>query len=172
MSRYCDCNREGHSSGIFKGLILGGLVGAGIALLFAPQSGEETRKVLKKKGKYLQKEAENFLEDTFENWEENKEEIAKKVKDLSKRVEKNVDRVSSFLQEEHPWSETVEDTKEALGESRKALDDIWSRRFSKEVETEPQKVRSVDSDEVELARKVLSRASGRSFYRKTPRRVE
>jgi gas vesicle protein len=34
---------------ILGGLLLGGLVGAGTALLFAPQSGEETRAVIQNK---------------------------------------------------------------------------------------------------------------------------
>lgn len=35
--------------GFFAGLLLGGLLGAGISLLYAPQSGEKTRKQLKEK---------------------------------------------------------------------------------------------------------------------------
>ncbi|HEX7566400.1 MAG TPA: YtxH domain-containing protein [Bradyrhizobium sp.] len=45
---------------------VGALIGAGIALLYAPQSGKETRKLLVKKAKQLKGKAE----DTFENAQE------------------------------------------------------------------------------------------------------
>lgn len=39
---------EGYSSGsVLMSFLLGGMVGAGLALLLAPQSGEETRKKIK-----------------------------------------------------------------------------------------------------------------------------
>lgn len=46
----------------FAGLIIGGLIGAGIALLFAPQSGEETRAFLKEKALELKEKAEHLPE--------------------------------------------------------------------------------------------------------------
>ena len=39
------------------GLAIGALVGAGVALLFAPQSGEETRRQVSRKAKHLAREA-------------------------------------------------------------------------------------------------------------------
>ncbi|HOV52507.1 MAG TPA: nitrogenase component 1, partial [Methanothrix sp.] len=45
----------------FAGLIIGGLIGAGIALLFAPQSGEETRAFLKEKALELKEKAEQII---------------------------------------------------------------------------------------------------------------
>ncbi len=45
MSHHDD---EGYSSGsVFLAFVLGGLVGAGVALLLAPQSGVETRRKIK-----------------------------------------------------------------------------------------------------------------------------
>ena len=45
---------------------VGALIGAGIALLYAPQSGKETRKLLAKKAKQLRGKAE----DTYESAQE------------------------------------------------------------------------------------------------------
>jgi gas vesicle protein len=45
---------------------VGALIGAGVALLYAPQSGKETRKLLVKKGKLLR----NKAHDTVENAQE------------------------------------------------------------------------------------------------------
>ncbi len=36
-------------TGFFAGLIVGALIGAAVGLLYAPQSGEETRRVVKAK---------------------------------------------------------------------------------------------------------------------------
>lgn len=46
----------------FIGFIAGGLIGAGIGLLFAPQSGEETREMLKDKFLELREKAEKIPE--------------------------------------------------------------------------------------------------------------
>lgn len=45
------------------GVLLGALVGAGVALLFAPQSGEETRRLIRKKTKRLAAQAEDKIDD-------------------------------------------------------------------------------------------------------------
>jgi gas vesicle protein len=44
------------------GFIVGGLIGAGLALLFAPQTGEETREMLKDKFLELKEKAEKIPE--------------------------------------------------------------------------------------------------------------
>ncbi|MFC2052676.1 YtxH domain-containing protein [Chloroflexota bacterium] len=42
-------NDNGNFGSFFAGLVLGGLIGAAVALLYAPQSGEETRILIKDK---------------------------------------------------------------------------------------------------------------------------
>jgi gas vesicle protein len=41
---------------------VGALIGAGVALLYAPQSGKETRKLLAKKAKQLRDKAQDTVE--------------------------------------------------------------------------------------------------------------
>jgi gas vesicle protein len=41
-------NRDS-SSGFFAGLLIGAVIGAAIGLLYAPQSGDETRRLVKEK---------------------------------------------------------------------------------------------------------------------------
>ncbi len=41
-------NRDS-SSGFFAGLLMGAVIGAAIGLLYAPQSGDETRRLVKEK---------------------------------------------------------------------------------------------------------------------------
>ena len=45
---------------------VGALIGAGVALLYAPQSGKETRKLLVKKGKLLRDKAQDTVENAQE----------------------------------------------------------------------------------------------------------
>jgi gas vesicle protein len=50
----------------FSIFIIGALIGAGVALLYAPQSGKETRKLLAKKGKLLRDKAQDTVENAQE----------------------------------------------------------------------------------------------------------
>ncbi len=45
------------------GLIIGALIGAGVALLIAPQSGEETRRFLRRRARRLAAGAQDRYED-------------------------------------------------------------------------------------------------------------
>jgi hypothetical protein len=58
---------EDHGTRTFlAGLIIGALVGAGVALLFAPQSGEETRRTVSRRAKHLAREARDRYDDVRE----------------------------------------------------------------------------------------------------------
>jgi hypothetical protein len=48
------------------GVAIGALMGAGLALLFAPQSGEETRRFVSRKAKHLAREAKDRYDDVKE----------------------------------------------------------------------------------------------------------
>ena len=48
------------------GLMIGALVGAGVALLFAPHSGEETRRLIRRKAKRIASEARDRFDDVKE----------------------------------------------------------------------------------------------------------
>jgi gas vesicle protein len=59
-------DREGGNGGIrtfAAGLLIGALVGAGIALLVAPSSGEETRRVIARRARRLAVDARERYED-------------------------------------------------------------------------------------------------------------
>jgi gas vesicle protein len=57
--------------------LLGALVGAGVALLLAPQSGEETRKQLGEKARQLGDEAGNRLQGVKEELKSHKGDLSK-----------------------------------------------------------------------------------------------
>lgn len=57
-------SRNSGGAEFFAGLVIGGLVGATLAILMAPQSGEETRAQLREKSYELKSTAEESLADT------------------------------------------------------------------------------------------------------------
>jgi gas vesicle protein len=72
-----------HESGCVGGYLaafaIGALVGTGVALLYAPRSGKETRELLAKKGSELKGKASHALEDVAEFVQEKKAELAAAV---------------------------------------------------------------------------------------------
>jgi gas vesicle protein len=71
---------EKHSGGVGN-LLLGVLIGAGVALLFAPRSGEETRTEITRRARRVRRKAQHVAEgvthqvvDTFENARDRVEE--------------------------------------------------------------------------------------------------
>lgn len=161
--------------GFIKGVVIGGLIGAGAALLLTPQTGEETRRQIKEKSKKLKKEADKMVDAAMETWEENKEDWQKKIMEVSGELEKKASHFSSFLEDEKDRAEeTILTAGRAIKDIRNGLkENTVSSKPS--VEKEPVRSstpkapsRKEDSD-VELARKILSKASGRSFYKKSER---
>ena len=55
---------------------VGALIGAGVALLYAPQSGKETRKLLARKGKQLKDKAQDTVENAQEFISDRKADFA------------------------------------------------------------------------------------------------
>lgn len=80
------------SSGGLGGFLLGLLLGAGAALLFAPQSGEETRRVIKHRGRQLRDDAQAKAEE----WREQVEEGYGRARD---RLEEGFDAARRGLRE-------------------------------------------------------------------------
>ena len=79
---------ERDSGGSFGSFCLGALVGAGLALLFAPQSGEETQEEIRARAQKLRvaaeermREAQLMLEDRLENVREGVESRVELVRD-------------------------------------------------------------------------------------------
>ncbi len=71
---------------VLSAFVIGGLVGAGIALLMAPQSGQKTRKMIASKSSDIKDKALGTAEDT-------RDRASKAINDLSKQTK---DRVSTM----------------------------------------------------------------------------
>lgn len=79
------------------GFIVGGLTGAVVALLFAPQSGEETRALIKDKSIELRDKAQHTAEEVLARAEATAaeararaDELAKQLRERSKEVIEDV----------------------------------------------------------------------------------
>ena len=57
------CNERGCSGGAFVAFLAGGLIGAGLALLYAPVSGKEARDKINDLAEDLRKKAEGWTGD-------------------------------------------------------------------------------------------------------------
>ena len=77
------------------GRISGGLVGAALALIFAPQSGEATRAQLKDKGIELKGRAIELSEEARQRAEELGDEVRKRAEELSAEARKRAGEVGA-----------------------------------------------------------------------------
>ena len=66
-------------------LIAGGLVGAGVALIFAPQSGKQTRRDIARYGRRVRRQAEDIVDDFAGN-------VHGMVESIGERAEEILDR--------------------------------------------------------------------------------
>jgi gas vesicle protein len=76
-----ECSNVGN---FISGAVVGGAIGAGLALLFAPRSGEETRKMLKDRAEKLGDDVKELKKDIEPKIEELKENISKKLEKAKK----------------------------------------------------------------------------------------
>jgi len=102
---------EGYSSGsILVSFLLGGIVGAGLALLFAPQAGDETRKKISDFADDLKDRTTDYVEKT-------KEKITSYVDEGKGLYEQKKSMVKSGIE---AGKEAYEREKERLSKEQKA----------------------------------------------------
>ncbi len=65
--------------------LLGGLIGAGIALLYAPKSGRETRRDISKTAKRIKRDAVELVEDTIQTVDEFVGDVKERASDIIER---------------------------------------------------------------------------------------
>jgi len=78
------------SFGTIFTFLTGAAIGTGLALLFAPQSGEETRKKIKDAKDKLNEEAKD-------NYEKYSKEAKKAIEIVKSTSEKSIDQMKSFI---------------------------------------------------------------------------
>lgn len=77
----------------FAGFVIGGLVGAAVALILAPQSGEETRAQIKERGIELKTRAGELAVEARERAEELSDEARKRAEEFSLETRKKVEEI-------------------------------------------------------------------------------
>lgn len=89
---------------LFLSFILGGIVGAGLALLLAPQSGKETRAKIKETAEDVKEKAEAYLKEAkgkiVSAVEKAKETFEEKKSALTKAVEAGKEAYEKELSKE------------------------------------------------------------------------
>jgi gas vesicle protein len=74
-------------SSFLTGLLAGAAVGGVLALLFAPQSGKETRDKIKQKFKDLEDQLDGLKGKSAEETYRTKEDLAAKIADLQREID-------------------------------------------------------------------------------------
>ncbi len=74
------------------GIILGAIMGGAVALLYAPQTGEDTRNQVKSKIDELQVELEKMQAKLKDKGNELKGDAKKKMEEMEKRIEKLMEK--------------------------------------------------------------------------------
>ena len=103
------------------GFIVGGLTGAVAALLLAPQSGEETRAVIKERSIELRDKATAEAEEAWKRAEEAAVEARQKAEELSRQALAQGEEITLMARKrgEELVETTVESVKKATGRSKK-----------------------------------------------------
>jgi len=81
------------------GFIVGGLTGAVVALLFAPQSGEETRALIKDKSIELRDIASQTAEDALARAESAASEARARAEELAKEARARAEELAAEVRE-------------------------------------------------------------------------
>jgi gas vesicle protein len=81
------------------GLVVGGLVGAAVALLLAPQSGEETRTIIREKGIELKDRAVETAEETRARAERALEEARMRAEEAIEETRLRAEELSRLTRE-------------------------------------------------------------------------
>ena len=87
--------RESEAS--IKHLFLGAILGAGLALLFAPANGEETRRALRRRADQLRSLAEEGLEELDERLSDGTERLRGRVRDTVDDVRTQAEEVTDAV---------------------------------------------------------------------------
>lgn len=86
-------------AGFAVGVVLGALLGAGFALLYAPDRGEKTRRQLKRRIKHLRDEAEDGLDRAGARAVRVRRELSRRRRRLEEGIDRAADEVGDTFDE-------------------------------------------------------------------------
>lgn len=124
MENYNDEHEHyGHTiRGFVAGVLLGGLAGAGVMLLMAPQSGLRTQAQIRRKGMDLRDQAVGSMEDAMDQARATSQEITAKVHEQADKVQLQAEKMQQRGQhaldvQKERWAPVVEAGKTAANGS-------------------------------------------------------
>jgi gas vesicle protein len=100
-------------------LVAGGVIGAGLALLFAPQSGRRTRRQIGRYAKKVCNETEELARDAAHSITEMAENLSDKTSDLIERGGEVAEDWRRHLMD------SIEEGQKSLDKQRKKLAQMW-----------------------------------------------
>jgi len=99
------------------GFLFGGLVGAAVALLTAPQSGEETREQIQHETERLREQMAKAVDEMRSSIEESSEDFKKRAEEILEAARAKVDEVKARLESLQAQGKTaLEEGKERAAE--------------------------------------------------------
>lgn len=78
--------KESNMGSVLFAFAIGGLIGAGVALLMAPRSGEETRMIIQEKSQELTDKAAHTLEETRNQAEKTIDDLAHQTRERAEEL--------------------------------------------------------------------------------------
>src|SRR4030065_820 len=78
-------DENGRDNSPLRAFLVGGIIGAAVALLYAPKSGRETRKDISKTARRIKKETVHLVEDAVDSINDFTGEVRDKVTDVIER---------------------------------------------------------------------------------------
>lgn len=110
---------RGGGGDFMAGFIVGGLVGAVLGILFAPHSGEETRRELRERGIELRENADEWAEEALRRSEELRAEALRLQEQAQRIMEEQRGRVEGAMEEgREAAAQKKEELLTKLGEER------------------------------------------------------
>lgn len=119
-----------------SGFLIGGAIGIGAALLSAPQSGEETRDMLREKSMQLKEQALSTYEDQRSRAENMINDVSSQVKDRTSKLkdvgqdiledqrsvlERGAKRAKQVIKDE--TNRTMEEQEQVIDDAARGIDD-------------------------------------------------
>lgn len=97
-------------------LLLGIAIGAGVALLFAPRTGEETRRDLQRRARKVTDQAQDFVTEMTDS-------VSQKIQSAREQVEERIDSTRSAVElKRRQVSNAVDAGREAARQARVELE--------------------------------------------------
>lgn len=100
-------------------LLAGGIIGAGLALLYAPQSGARTRKQISRYAKKVRNETEEMIRDAAHAVTDMAEDLGEKTTEL---VERGGDVADDWRRH---LLDSIDQGQKSLDKQRKKLMQLW-----------------------------------------------